>query len=383
MQPVTNAWRIVAVREINTKLRDKTFIASTLLTLVIIAASIIVPAFFAKDSQKAKIAVLDDRAASIVQSIEETPALALTSSRYDTRTDAEKALQEEEADALLAATGQGWEIIYSTDNKPQITEALTQAVTTYITTENAAAQGIDLTALAAGTQVNTQVLNSNDKTFLAFIVGIIFAMLFYMASLIFGQVIAMSVVEEKQNRIVEIIATAIPTSQLLAGKIIGNFVLALGQILLYSIVGLASANALGKLNDTGWILASTGWFIAFYMVGFAAIATMWAAIGSMASRTEDIGSLSTPLTLLLMVVLFAGIYVKGALATVLSFVPIFSSIIMPMRLMREDVASWEPLLALGLGLIATYFFTKMGARIYTNNIMRSGSAVTWKQALKK
>lgn len=218
---------------------------------------------------------------------------------------------------------------------------------------------------------------------IATLVGMGFALIFYMATLIFGQLIAQSVVEEKQNRIVEIIATAIPISQLLAGKIIGNIVLAIGQVAVYAIVGLGGLTLTGQTREYGWILSSTGWFVAFYVVGFAAIATVWAGVGAMASQVEDVGNLSMPLMMVLIGALFAGIYAGDQILMVLSFVPVISSIAMPMRLLVEDVPVWQPLLALVLGLLATWLLTLLGARIYRNNIMRGGSAVSWKQALRQ
>lgn len=384
MQPINNPWRIVATREIATKLRDKTFIFSTIFTLILIAVSIALPALLNRGADNSTIAVLNDKAATYVEVANNHNERAeLTSHHYDTREAAETALAEDEADALLIPAENGWELIFNSASKPTLEAQLTQAITSSVTAENATAAGIDLTALSQGTAVETIILNGENNTMIVMLVGMVFAMLFYMASFIFGQVIAMSVVEEKQNRIVEIIATAIPISQLLAGKVIGNIILATGQILLYGIVGLTAANAMGMLDEFGWMLSVAGWFIAFYIIGFAAIATIWAAVGAMASRSEDIQSLSTPITIILVGALFAGIYSTGTVLTILSYIPVISSITMPMRLMSQDVATWEPIIALILGILATFVFTKIGAKIYANNIMRSGSAVTWKQALSQ
>ena len=70
------------------------------------------------------------------------------------------------------------------------------------------------------------------------ITGIVLGTLFYMVCLMFGMAIAQSVVEEKQSRIVEIIASAIPLRLLLTGKVLGNTVLAFGQMVLFVVAGL-------------------------------------------------------------------------------------------------------------------------------------------------
>lgn len=388
MKPVKSAWRIVAIREILTKLKDKAFIFSTIFTLVIIGASIGINAFMGSRTSESTIAVTDQAGTSVVQTAEKSVEDSdgknhLTAQTFDSSESALDAVHNEDVDAALIHQDGGWQLTFKSSQDTDISTPLTQAVSSTVTAENAASQGVDLQALYQGSQLQTKVLSGDDHSFAAMMIGLVFAMVFYMAVLLFGQMIAMSVVEEKQNRIVEIIATAIPTSQLLAGKIVGNTVLAVTQIALYAVVALVGLNATGATEEYGWVLGSAGWFVIFYIAGFVAIATIWAAVGAMASRSEDIGSISSPITMISVAILFGGIYAKGTALTVLSFVPIASSIAMPMRLLTEDVAVWEPILALILTVIATYFLTQLGARIYRNNIMRGGSAVTWKQALAK
>lgn len=389
MKPLQSPWRIVAVREIMTKLRDKTFIFSTVFTLVIIAASIIASSLMGSRETTSTIAVVDQAGASIVTAAEESLKAQESKQHLETKTynspeAALDAVEAKEAEAALIAGEDGWKLTFATNLDTSITTPLRVAVTSTVTAQNAAAQGVDLQALSKGSQLSTGTLSEKeDKSMIAMMIGLVFAMLFYTAVLVFGQIIAMSVVEEKQNRIVEIIATAIPISQLLLGKIVGNTLLAISQLALYGIVGLTALNLTGQSESFGWILSSVGWFMIFYVTGFVAVTTIWAAVGAMASRTEDIGALSAPITMLLVAVLFVGIYAKGTLLTIVSFIPIASSIAMPIRTLTEDVAVWEPLLALTLTVLATYFLTRLGAGIYRNNIMRGGTAVSWKQALSR
>src|SRR5690606_24347813 len=96
---------------------------------------------------------------------------------------------------------------------------------------NATAAGVTLEQLARGSAVSYDLLDEAAvDTGLATIVAIVFAFLFYLSSILFGMSIAQSVVEEKQNRIVEILASAIPVRQLLIGKVAGNTVLAFAQL---------------------------------------------------------------------------------------------------------------------------------------------------------
>lgn len=385
--PVKNAWQIVATREVTTKLTDKSFIFGTFLSLAIILVAILLPYFLNQGGTTYTVATTDTRASSMVSAAsalqEQVDSESVIEERsFATLTDAEEAVKAGEADAYLHATENGWELVFDSSVRNNLSTVVEQAVTSTVTAENAAAQGVDLTALSAGASLETRSMSGEDNTMLATFVGMGFALIFYMSTVYFGVAIANSVVEEKQNRIVEIIATSIPLPQLLAGKVVGSILLAIGQVAVYGAVALVVLNLTGSTDQFGWMLPSAGWFVAFYIVGFSAIATIWAAVGAMSARTEDITNLSNPITFGLGAALFAGIYSSGSVLQILSFVPVISSIAMPMRLLTEDVALWEPLLALGLTLLTAVLLTRMGARIYRNNIMRGGSSVNWKQALK-
>lgn len=380
-----NAWQIVATREIMVKLRDKSFIGGTIFSLVIILAAILIPYFMSSGSTDYTVATSDDRATSLVAAAEASSDenTSYTATQVDSADAARTLVTEGDADAYLAPTDQGWELVFDSSPDNSLVTELSAVITSTVTAENAAAAGVDLEALAAGTQVSTSVLSGNSNAGLAFLIAMVFAMIFYMTTVFFGVAIANSVVEEKQNRIVEIIATAIPLGQLLAGKIVGNIVLAILQVAIYAVAGLIGMQITGSASEFGWILPSVGWFALFYIVGFAAIATIWAAVGAMAARTEDIANLSNPITMVLIAALFAGIYVSGTWLKIVSFVPVLSSIAMPRRLLTEDVALWEPLIALTLTLATAALLTRLGARIYRANIMRGGTSVSWKQALRK
>lgn len=380
-----NAWQIVATREIMVKLRDKSFIGGTIFSLVIILAATLIPYFMSSGSTDYTVATSDDRATSLVAAAEASSDenTSYTATQVDSADAARTLVADGDADAYLAPTDQGWELVFDSSLDNSLVTELGAVITSTITAENAASAGVDLEALAAGTQVSTSLLSGNSNAGLAFLITLVFAMIFYMTTVLFGVAIANSVVEEKQNRIVEIIATAIPLGQLLAGKIVGNIVLAILQVAIYAVAGLIGMQITGSASEFGWILPSAGWFALFYVFGFAAIATIWAAVGAMAARTEDITNLSSPITMVLIAALFTGIYLSGAWLKIVSFVPVLSSIAMPRRLLTEDVALWEPLLALALTLAVAALLTRLGARIYRANIMRGGTSVSWKQALRK
>ncbi|ORC22178.1 MULTISPECIES: ABC transporter permease [Rothia] len=380
-----NAWQIVATREVMVKLRDKSFIGSTLLTLVILLASILIPYFLNSGSSSYTVATSDDRASALIAATDSAigDEASYTATQVENADAARALVVDGEADVYLAPAEDGWELVFDSSPDNTIITDLSSAISATVTAENATAAGIDLSALNSGTTVTTQTINGKNNAGLAMIVSLAFAMIFYMSTILFGVAIANSVVEEKQNRIVEIIATAIPLGQLLTGKIIGNIILAILQVVVYGATALVAMQITGSATEFGWILPSAGWFALFYIAGFAAVATIWAAVGAMSARAEDVTNLSIPLMMVLIAALFAGIYLSDFWLRVVSFVPVLSSIAMPRRLLTEDVALWEPALALVITLATAALLTRVGARIYRANIMRGGTSVSWKQALKK
>jgi ABC-2 type transport system permease protein len=181
---------------------------------------------------------------------------------------------------------------------------------------------------------------------------------------------------------VEILATAVPVRQLLYGKVLGNSLLAFGQIGLYAAVGLVGVNVTGAAADVGWILAASGWFVAFFVAGFAAQASVWAVLGSLASRSEDLQTNTGPIMTVLIGALFVGLYAEGAWLTAASFVPVVSSVAMPIRMLDGGVAWWQPVLSLALALAAAWVLLRLGERIYQRAVFQGGRSLTWREAAR-
>jgi ABC-2 type transport system permease protein len=146
---------------------------------------------------------------------------------------------------------------------------------------------------------------------------------------------------------VEILVAAAPVRVLLAGKVLGNTALALGQIALFVAVGLAGASVAGQSGLVSLLLRSSPWFLIFFLLGFLLLACLWAAAGALANRQEDLQATTMPLQVLVFVPFFAAAYVytPGTLLTTLSYIPFTTSIAMPRRLGLGDAAWWEGALA--------------------------------------
>lgn len=378
------AWLVVTVREITVKLTDRSFLISTFFTLALIAGSVAISAFLAGRTSEDVVAVVDPQAnEAVVLAAQGGDGDGIVTSELSDAAAAREAVVDGDADAALLHEDGEWLFVQHEAISAGLLSSVEDAVRDVVIADNAEAAGTSLAELAEGAAMRTDLIEpDNGRGAVAAVVGFVFAFLFYMAALLFGMTIANSVLEEKQNRIVEILATAIPIRQLMYGKVIGNTLLAFGQILLYGVVGLIAVNLAGLATDIGWLVSSSGWFVAFFVVGFTALAAVWATLGALASRSEDLQSNTGPIITVIMVALIVGLVAEGVWLAAASFVPIVSAVAMPVRLLGEDVALWQPLLSLGLNVVAAWLLLRLGERVYQRAVMQSGAALTWRAALR-
>lgn len=382
-------WLIVTLREVMVKARDRGFAISTLVTVVLIVAGVLFNAFMANRGDDYTVAVSSDAGQSIVALADEAGQAddgntTFTATVTGSDDDALAQVRSEDADAALTRNDDGgWTLTGRQEVPSGLGSGLTAALETYALESNAAAAGTTPEELLAGSELEESLLEGNvENQALASITGFVFSFLFYMASIIFGMAIANSVVEEKQNRVVEILATAIPIRQLLYGKVLGNTVLAMLQLALYGGAALLALNLTGTAELAGSIIPASGWFLVFFLFGFLILAAMWAVLGSLASRPEDLSSNSTPVMALIFAALFVGLFAKGQWLVVASYVPVVSSVAMPIRMLNTEVALWEPLLSLALALAAAVALLHLGEKIYRRAVMQGGGALSLRKAMK-
>ncbi len=350
---------IVAEREITTRLRSKAFLVSTGALLLMVLAGVLFSGFMANSGgfgSATQVAVVG------------SPAEGLTTDEFEVTEVADRAAAEQlvlngDVDAAVVPGG---------DTAVELTVLAADSPPTDV-----------LQALSAAPTV--ELLDpSTSNPFLAYIIAIGFGVVFMMSAITFGTTIAQSVVEEKQTRIVEILLATVSARTLLAGKILGNSILALGQVV--AIVVLASVGMLATGQDLllGELGTALIWFGILFAFGFVLLATMYAALAALVSRQEDVASAVSPVMWLVMLPYIAIILFfdnPGALA-IMSYIPFSAPVGMPMRIYLGDAAWWEPVATLGILLVTIAAVLWIGARIYSNSIMRTGTRVKLGDALK-
>ena len=122
----------------------------------------------------------------------------------------------------------------------------------------------------------------------------------------------------------------------------------------------------------------------WFVLGFVLYALVYAAGGSLVSRQEDLASVTSPLTMLVLGTYLAFFWVEAnptnPLAVALSIIPPLSPILMPARMATGDAQAWQVILAVVLAIVAIGLLNALAARIYANSVMRIGTRVKLSQA---
>lgn len=382
-ETLRHPWQLVAQREISTKIRDKTFLGSTAFMLIVVLAAIILPALIAGNSGPDKIAVVDDAGAKVVAAAD---SIKGGDSYEATRTAdvaaAEQLVRNGDVEAALLPDKDGFEVLGKQRVGTGLQNNLREAAGNLGMEQNASRAGLTPEQLRAGTQVQERLLDLGPlPEIVADFVNIGLALVFYITALSFGMMIAQSVVQEKESRVVEILAAAIPIRALLWGKIIGNTVLALSQIVVIAAASLIGLLATGQADILSVIAPVAGWFVVFFVLGFVALAGLWAVAGSLATRQEDLGSTTLPGQMVLMVPFFFSAFAGAEAKEWASFVPIASSMAMPGRMLTENVPLWQPLLAIVILLLTTVLVVRLGARLYERTLLQTGRRLGYREAI--
>jgi len=347
---------LVATREIVSRLRSKAFLISTGILLLIAVGSVVAGGLMSANPSTTQVAVVGTAGAVVDESA------ALSTVPADSVADAEAMVRDGSVEAAVVPDESllGVSVIALDSPPSEVMNAL--SVSPAVSLLEPAAQG----------------------GFLVYIVALGFGLVFFMSALTFGSTIAQSVVEEKQTRVVEILMSAIPVRALLAGKVVGNSIMALGQIVAIALlvgIGMAVTGQRVLLADLG---PAIGWFAVFFAFGFVMIAALFAATASMVSRQEDVGSTTAPVTYLVMIPYFLVIFFNDnpVVMAIMSYVPFSAPVGMPVRIFLGSAEWWEPVLALIILAVTTAGVIVLGSRIYRNSLLRMGGRVTIKQALR-
>jgi len=244
-------------------------------------------------------------------------------------------------------------------------------------------------------------------------IGGVAGYLIFMFIIIYGNMIMRSVIEEKTNRIVEIIISSVKPFQLMLGKIIGTSLAGLTQFAIWLVIGgvlFALAPSLFQVDtptatqamaateshsEISNIIAAlyhfpfletSGVFLLFFVGGYLLYSSLYAMVGAMVDNETDTQQFMMPILIPLMLAFYVGMFSvieepHGTISVVFSYIPLTSPVVMLMRI-PFGVAWWEVLISLLLLYITFFLVIKIASKIYRIGILMYGKKPTYKEVWK-
>ena len=369
---------LVAQREIRERLRSRVFLISTLIMLVLVGASTALNGALSKETTYSigVIAPAPHGLATALQRAAEPFDANVRLRVVASPAAGRQALEADKIDAL---------VLLSSDRLLFRSNVGVQATAIADTAVRALRQH-----LPAAPELTTATLHPPDEkaTDAATVVAYVGSLLLLMSLAVYGQWVVTGVVEEKSNRVVELILSTTHPRHLLAGKVIGIGLVGLVQLAL--IAGLAAVLLVaGAYDAPSGLGGSLALVIPWFVLGFALYAVAYAAAGALASRQQSAETAGQPVTYTLLAAYFAG-YIAvaanadGALATVLTVFPLTAPLVLPARSALVGVPLWEHALAVVLVLGSIYALVHFAGRVYGHGLLHSGprlsARVAWRLA---
>jgi ABC-2 type transport system permease protein len=385
---------LVASRELSTRLRSKAYVITTVVMLVLIIGVSLVVKLLSGGGADATVgftgptAELSAPLQASAKAIGERVATAAVADEAAGRAK----VSDGSLDALLVGDGRNIEVVVKKDLDGKLKNALDVLAGQLALNQQVIELGGDpakVTVAVAGARAEVRPMEQPydyNKQQLA--LGIIAGILIYLSLLMNGQIVAQGVVEEKTSRVVELLLSTIRPWQLMAGKVLGIGTVGLIQMVVIGGAGVAFGLATGVLTISfSTAVGTVAWLIVWYLLGFFMYSIVFAALGALVSRQEDVGGAIMPVLMVVIAGYIVGISVLpadpgSALAEVLSVIPLFAPTLMPMRLAMGGVPVWEAGLSVALVVALIPVLIWFAARIYRNAVLRTGAKVKLRDALK-
>lgn len=381
---------LVARREFVAQVRSRAYVIGLLLTTLGIVAAAIVAGMVAGDDRSVEIATAGPAPAGLVET-GRSADLEIVVAEHLSAEEARARVAAGDADVALVPSGPA---AYTAVVDESLDPA-TGAVLTTVLQERALEQAVraaggdpDVAAAAyARAGLRVEVLHPPD-TRQAERLRTSWVVLLLMVTSVLGSgiYVAMSVVEEKSNRVVELLLATLRPVQLLWGKVLGIGAAGLLQVVVTAGVALIAGRAAGLVSlDTavGAAIAST---VVWFVLGYLLFALLYAAAGALVSRQEEVQGATAPLLLLVMFAYGASAAVvrepDGGFARVLAWVPPVSVFVVPVRTAAGVAPGWEIAGSLLVVVLTCAGIATVAARVYAGSVLHVGERRSWRTALR-
>ena len=410
---------LIIKREFLVRVKKKSFIIMTLLAPILMASLIIVPVLVTDSGQQKRLIGIYENTTSFAKEIEDSENIHFTV--FDDMQMDEFIKDPEGSNyyALLKIENDSYSIYSNQQVGLNLRKSIEKQLEQISERNKLKQAGINLDIIEqAKTNINieTKIITSegnttSSSTEASIGIGFITGILIYMFIFMYGTMVMRGVIEEKTNRIVEIIISSVKPFQLMIGKILGVALVGLTQFILWIVLtiiissiaeiiffdttqitnNLDSVDQSVILNEftrlTGGINLMLIFvsFLFYFLFGYLMYSALFAAVGSAVDAEADTQQFMLPITIPL---IFSFILIQpvmdnpdGILAFWLSIIPLTSPIIMMARL-PFGVESWQLLLSMILLILGFIFTTFIAGKIYRTGILMYGKKISYKELWK-
>lgn len=206
-----------------------------------------------------------------------------------------------------------------------------------------------------------------------------------------SQLIASGILEEKQSRVIEVLLAAMNPIKLLLGKVVAIcflMLVAFSMFLASGAAGLYLSGFAERLGLSGFIPQLSGWFLAYLLIGFLSYGAVYAGLAALASRPEDVGAATAPLTIIAIVALYIPYFTvlhnpESNIILICAFIPLFSCFSAPLLIGLGLMSTGQILLSVAISVVALPLFAWISARVYRNSVLRFGQRGSLFRALAR
>jgi ABC-2 type transport system permease protein len=371
---------LVAWREIEQRVRGRAFLLGTLAIIALVFAAALIPSLGAESDETLEIGLVGETPAALVGGLgagAEAIGVTLAPRRYGTLAAGERALRDGEVGVLVV---DGRTLVWKSEPDDRLQAVAGGAIQRLQWREHAADLGVTASqaeALLAPQPVPERRLDpadpDEDARYAAALMGLL---LLGLTLSLYGQAVANGVAQEKGTRVMEVLLARVSARDLLAGKVLGIGLVGLAQLLVAALASLAAIVALDQIQVPSAVPSVVGWVILWFVLGYAFYSVLYAALGALVSRAEDVEGAQAPLGFFLMgcllIALYATDYPDAWLVRLASFVPLTAPFVMPVRAAVSDVPAWEVALAAAIMIASTYAIIRLAAGVYEGAVLRAG-----------
>jgi len=388
-----SAIRLVAGREVSTRSRSKAFRISSIVMVLVVVGFVVVTKLIGGAGGGSTVGFTSTVAplAAPFQSVASAVGETVTTSTVE-QAAGEQQVRDGTLDVLVTGTPTDFEVVVQESLPEDLRNAFAVLARQIALNEQITRVGGDPAAVSAAVDSATFGLQTlappREFEGPRLLLGIIVGVLVYIAIMLYGQLVAQGVVEEKSSRIVELLLTTIRPWQLMLGKVLGIGLVGLAQLLVVVAAGVLTGFATDAFSFPSSIAGGAAfWAVVWFLLGYLAYALIFAALGALVSRQEEVGGVTAPAVVLIVLPYLLGVTILPAdptngLVALLSLIPVFSPMLMPMRIALGVAPVWQVLLSVVLTCALIVALVWLAGRIYRNAVLHVGGRVRMRDALK-